>query len=132
MRSLLDTWTRAAVRFSEENLELRKLLWLRHGCSIHLLYGDDGEMQCGVCKIDFKRLPSSEIDARFHEIGVTKYLASLQGDKPQVSPAVDSPPMCRSAFPKTCTNAAPAPCGYCCSCCGHARGICAGFQETNR
>lgn len=34
---------------------LRKLLWLRHGCSRFDLYGDDGEMQCVACKIDFKR-----------------------------------------------------------------------------
>jgi len=39
----------------EENKELRKLLWLRHGCEISRLYGDDGEMQCGYCMIDFKR-----------------------------------------------------------------------------
>jgi hypothetical protein len=32
---------------------LRRLLWLNHGCIG--LYGDDGEMQCGQCLIDFKR-----------------------------------------------------------------------------
>ena len=37
----------------QENKELRKLLWLRHGCTS--LYGDDGEMQCNSCMIDFKR-----------------------------------------------------------------------------
>lgn len=37
----------------ERELLLRKLLWLNHGCT--LLYGDDGEMQCGKCLIDFKR-----------------------------------------------------------------------------
>ena len=36
-----------------ENLILRKLVWLNHGCVG--LYGDDGEMQCGECMIDFKR-----------------------------------------------------------------------------
>jgi len=39
----------------EEELKLRELLWLRHGCSISSLYGDDGEMQCSNCLIDFKR-----------------------------------------------------------------------------
>lgn len=38
-----------------ENLQLRKLLWLNHGCNITALYGDDGEMQCGACAVDFKR-----------------------------------------------------------------------------
>jgi len=37
------------------NKKLRELLWLRHGCSISALYGDDGEMQCHSCQIDFKR-----------------------------------------------------------------------------
>jgi hypothetical protein len=32
---------------------LLRLLWLRHGHQG--LYGDDGEMQCGVCVLDFKR-----------------------------------------------------------------------------
>ena len=38
-----------------ENLQLRKLLWLHHGCNLPALYGDDGEMQCHSCQIDFKR-----------------------------------------------------------------------------
>ncbi|KKM03545.1 hypothetical protein LCGC14_1773410 [marine sediment metagenome] len=33
--------------------EIRQTLWLSHGCLG--LYGDDGEMQCGACLIDFKR-----------------------------------------------------------------------------
>lgn len=39
----------------EEVAEVRKFFWLNHGCSIAALYGDDGEMQCGNCKSDFKR-----------------------------------------------------------------------------
>lgn len=31
----------------------RKTLWLSHGCVA--LYGDDGEMQCGACLVDFTR-----------------------------------------------------------------------------
>ncbi len=34
---------------------LRVELWLGHGCSIATLYGDDGEMQCNACRVDFKR-----------------------------------------------------------------------------
>lgn len=37
----------------DENIVLRRLLWLNHGCVD--LYGDDGEMQCSKCMIDFKR-----------------------------------------------------------------------------
>lgn len=43
------TWDELA----NENSRLRYLLWLNHGC--YALYGDDGEMQCGHCMIDFKR-----------------------------------------------------------------------------
>jgi len=45
----------------EENKQLRELLWLRHGCKFTDLYGDDGEMQCHKCNIDFLRLPAIEI-----------------------------------------------------------------------
>lgn len=42
---------------------LRTLLWLRHGCKMHTLYGDDGEQQCNShgCMIDFKRMSPTEI-----------------------------------------------------------------------
>jgi hypothetical protein len=40
-------------------------LWLNHGCSVDLLYGDDGEMQCNNMKIhrpiDFLREPIDKI-----------------------------------------------------------------------
>lgn len=48
----------------KENLALRKLLWLGHGCEIATLYGDDGEMQCSYCLIDFKRNSPQEIETR--------------------------------------------------------------------
>ena len=56
---------------SEEQL-LRKLLWIRHGCPVNALYGDDGEMQCSVCGIDFKRNPAQSIEQRFVEINEPK------------------------------------------------------------
>lgn len=41
-----------------DNYNLRRLLWIYHG-HYHghqvYLYGDDGEMQCNKCMIDFKR-----------------------------------------------------------------------------
>jgi hypothetical protein len=51
---------------------LRKLLWLRHGCPISALYGDDGEMQCGRCCIDFKRSSAVEIEQLFMAIAAAK------------------------------------------------------------
>jgi hypothetical protein len=48
---------------SDEEIILRKLLWIRHD-SEHFagLYGDDGEMQCGICGIDFKRMSAQDIE----------------------------------------------------------------------
>lgn len=59
-----------------ENGELRQLLWLRHGCQG--LYGDDGEMQCGQCMLDFKRDSVEKISQRFTEQGLKQ---ALKGDR---------------------------------------------------
>lgn len=39
----------------EDEMNIRKYLWLNHGCHPSQVYGDDGEMQCHGC--DFKRMP---------------------------------------------------------------------------
>ena len=62
-----------------ENKILRYYLWLRHGCSISALYGDDGEMQCGACGIDFKRLSVAEIERTFVQQGYRKLRDSVTG-----------------------------------------------------
>ena len=59
--STLDTIVGDYLKLAKENEQLRKILWLRHGCSISKLYGDDGEMQCSFCRIDFKRDPLQRI-----------------------------------------------------------------------
>lgn len=61
----------------EDNKKLRELLWLRHGCSLSSLYGDDGEMQCGHCLLDFKRAPVEEIEQRFHQIATQRYVIEV-------------------------------------------------------
>ena len=65
---------------SEEQV-LRKLLWLRHGCPFHFLYGDDGEMQCHNCGIDFKRTLAKSIEQRFIEINEPKIKAFFAKQK---------------------------------------------------
>ena len=53
---------RAALAAAAEREALwRELLWLRHGCPTHMLYGDDGEMQCNHCMADFKRMPPEKV-----------------------------------------------------------------------
>ena len=52
----------------EAEVMLRELLWIRHGCELFTLYGDDGEMQCHKCGIDFKRDTPEQIKNRFIDI----------------------------------------------------------------
>lgn len=61
----------------EANKDLRQLLWLRHGCNITSLYGDDGEMQCNKCMIDFKRDKPFDIKKRFVQLGIDKVKREL-------------------------------------------------------
>ncbi len=45
--------------------EHRMELWLGHG---HIgLYGDDGEMQCSLCRADYKRDPLPELERKASE-----------------------------------------------------------------
>jgi hypothetical protein len=50
-------------RLPREERILRRLLWLRHGHDG--LYGDDGEMQCARCRLDFLRDSVEVIDQAF-------------------------------------------------------------------
>lgn len=56
----------------DDMLALRKMAWINHGCLIGTLYGDDGEMQCSSCRIDFKRDPVKLIVEKLRERAVTK------------------------------------------------------------
>jgi len=62
-----------------ENAKLRELLWIRHGCNS--LYGDDGEMQCGTCLIDFKRDPAEQIESVFVRINQKKFDAAKEASR---------------------------------------------------
>lgn len=59
----MDAWT-------EDERILRQLLWANHGYDG--LYGDDGEMQCNRCRIDFVRSSAIRISAQFTEIELRK------------------------------------------------------------
>lgn len=48
---------------SNDDLEIRRLLWWHHGCPQSSLYGDDGEMQCLECLLDFRRAAPADIEA---------------------------------------------------------------------
>ncbi len=51
----------AREREASVERELRREWWLHHGHDYHALYGDDGEMSCGMCFLDFKRMPLEEL-----------------------------------------------------------------------
>lgn len=56
----------ASPRSGAEML-LRHEWWLNHGCPISALYGDDGEMQCGRCLVDFGREALDKLHKHVHE-----------------------------------------------------------------
>ena len=59
---------------NNDELILRNLLWLNHG-HFDCLYGDDGEMQCNKCRIDFKRDSVKDIKKRFDDIKQQKAIS---------------------------------------------------------
>ena len=56
---------REITELKAEVERFRKLLWIRHGCDFLSLYGDDGEMQCNQCMIDFKRMSAEDIEDKW-------------------------------------------------------------------
>lgn len=61
----------ALEEMRETERDLRQLLWLSHGCS--MLYGDDGEMQCQECRVDFKRASIDRISEALRQRGIRRY-----------------------------------------------------------
>ena len=64
-----------------ENKILRTLLWKNHGCSCSALYGDDGELQCNQCMIDFKRDSVYEIEAKIYNKNMKDVVDTKTGIK---------------------------------------------------
>lgn len=60
-RKLIVDYIRARGGKWEREKEIRKALWLNHGCSGAALYGDDGELQCNNCMLDFRRMDRDEL-----------------------------------------------------------------------
>jgi hypothetical protein len=51
------------MELEKESRELRMLLWAHHCNHYPYLYGDDGELHCAKCMVDFKRDDVSDIRA---------------------------------------------------------------------
>jgi len=67
----------------KDELILRRLLWLHHGCPSEYLYGDDGELQCGHPKhrslnpfdfIDFRRDSANLIEWKLMNEKVKRFI----------------------------------------------------------
>ena len=70
VHALFDECLEVKNQLTKEILTLRRMLWLNHGHKG--MYGDDGEMQCGECLIeygfyDWKRTSIDEIEAKIGE-----------------------------------------------------------------
>jgi hypothetical protein len=71
---------------------LQKLLWLRHDPNhFSILYGDDGEMQCSACLIDFKRMDAEKIEAIWQDRALRK-LAEKQAKNDQLLEQINNSP----------------------------------------
>jgi hypothetical protein len=70
----------AAATAQAERDALRKEWWANHGFAFHgtsaVLYGDDGELQCSACGIDFKRDDIEDIRLRIEAIAKARMLAA--------------------------------------------------------
>ena len=68
----------------DENRRLRALVWSTHICtrthSSMCLYGDDGEMQCSICLLDFRRTPIDEIEMRLQLLALERMQSGPQRD----------------------------------------------------
>ena len=66
-----------------DNKKLRYLLWIRHN-SGHMLYGDDGCMDCNTCGMDFKNMSVNDIEMVFWK------QAMLELQKPEVREKINA------------------------------------------
>jgi hypothetical protein len=62
---------------------LRVEWWNNHGCPLRARYGDDGELQCGACGIDFRRMGLKILQQRVMDMR----LAALKQAAEPASPA---------------------------------------------
>ena len=60
---------------SNDEYALRQMIWMSHGeVGKHFLYGDDGELNCNTCFLDFKRLTVMSIYNALHDQSMKKVI----------------------------------------------------------
>lgn len=68
---------------------LRAMLAIRHGCNVSAMYTDDGELQCSLCLIDFRRDTPQQIQGKLFQVGMEK-LARAQEAKEKIKATLAS------------------------------------------
>ena len=63
----IQNQTSIQKRMIMEEMILRELLWLNHGCNPDHRHGDDGEMRCSACGVNFKKDPANLIKRKLME-----------------------------------------------------------------
>ena len=58
------------MALQSDNRKLRYLLAIQHDGPKHMIYGDDGELQCSACWIDFRRDTVADIERKLYEAGM--------------------------------------------------------------
>lgn len=58
------------VQVAEVERKYRQQLWSSHGHAG--IYGDDGEMQCSECGVDYKRDPLATVEAAFMQANLVR------------------------------------------------------------
>jgi len=65
----------------DDNRKLRRMLAIQHDGPKHMIYGDDGELQCGACMIDFRRDSVSDIERKLHDAGMRELQRLVESGK---------------------------------------------------
>ena len=58
------------AQLRSDNRKLRYLLARQHDSATHRIYGDDGDLQCSACRIDFRLDTVADIERKIYEAGM--------------------------------------------------------------
>jgi len=68
-------------QLKEENRILRYLIGMSHDGPKHRIYGDDGELQCSACRIDFVRDSAQDIQRKIEEAGMRELQRAMDAQE---------------------------------------------------
>ena len=76
------------AQLRSDNRKLRYLLARQHDSATHRIYGDDGELQCSACWIDFRLDTVADIERKIYEAGMRELQRLIAaGEWPVSSPS---------------------------------------------